>query len=35
MINQLKKELERNIEQIITAKEKEAQMASVINALTI
>lgn len=34
MIEQLKKELEKNLEQVVMAKEKEAQMASVINALT-
>lgn len=35
MIEQLKKEVERNLLQVMEAKEKEAQMAAVINALTV
>ena len=35
MIEQLKKELEKNIEQLMTAKEKESQMGQVIHALTM
>ena len=35
MIEQMKKELEKNIEQLMNSKEKEAQMAAVINALTV
>lgn len=35
MIDQMKKELEKNIEHLMVSKEKEAQMAAVINALTV
>ena len=34
-IEQLKKELEKNVGLLVVAKEKEAQMAAVINALTV
>ena len=33
MIEQLKKELEKNIEQVVLAKEQEANMATQINNL--
>lgn len=35
MIDQLKKEIEKNMVQLVESKEKEAQMAAVINALTV